>query len=178
MKNSVIFALMKKRKTLYLTKTHGEQWCCDGSQAYNISSLPELTPDQFLALIGVDTAKQGEYICRIKDELSESIYPEQPCSEKEADTLSFDIDLGAGPLIPLVAFGTVFFIPRKSLKPFADDIADLRYYVRKDREQVSVIIRIGMLQVGVIMPVRISKLAVDDISRLSGLIAVEDDGDA
>lgn len=155
--------------------TKGEQWCCDGSQAYNISSLPELTPDQFLALIGVETAKQGEYICRINDELSKNIYPERPYSEKEANALLFDIDLGFGPLIPLEAFGTVFFIPRKSLKPFSDDLTDLRYYIQKDGEHFSVVIKIGMLQVGVIMPVPISKAVVDDISRLSELIAAEDE---
>ena len=177
MKNSAIFAIMKKRKTLFLTEVNGEQWCSDGSQAYNISSLPNLTPDQFLALIGVETAKQGEYICRINDELSKSIYSERPYSEKEANALLFDIEYGSGPLIPLEAFGTVFFIPRKSLKPFLDDLADLRYYVQKAGEHFSVVIKIGMLQVGVIMPVAINKAVVDDISRLSKLIAAEDYGE-
>ena len=177
MKNSAIFAIMKKRKTLFLTEVNGEQWCSDGSQAFNISSLPNLTPDQFLSLIGVETAKQGEYICRINDELSKSIYPDCPYSEKEANALLFDIEYGSGPLIPLEAFGTVFFIPRKSLKPFLDNLADLRYYVQKAGEHFSVVIKIGMLQVGVIMPVAINKAVVDDISRLSKLIAAEDYGE-
>lgn len=42
---------MKKSKHLRLAETQGELWCTDGLFAYNISSLPPLTPEQFIAIV-------------------------------------------------------------------------------------------------------------------------------
>lgn len=175
MKNSIIWSIMKKSKALYLTVVNGEQWCSDGRQAYNISSLPELTPEQFIAMIGVETGKSAEYNCRSNDNIDTAIYPESDnYIEEEAEPCLINICSANGELVPLFAFGEVCFIPAESLKPFSDDAAELRFFVRKQGDVYSIVIKIGMLQVGIVMPVKISTFIIDAVSRLHDALTAED----
>lgn len=178
MKSSAIWSIMKKSKTLYLTMVNGEQWCSDGRQAYNISSLPELTPEQFIAMIGVETGKSADYNCKLNDYIGSAIYPEsENYIEEEAELCLINILSMGDELVPLFAFDKAFFIPAKSLKPFPDDAADLRYFVRKRESEYSIVVTIGMLQVAIVMPVKISSYTIDAVSRLNSFLEADKETD-
>ncbi len=168
MKNSAIWSIMKKSKHLLITESRGEQWCTDGLFAYNISALPPLTPEQFVAMIGVESEKRNDYNCKYDEALSMVIYPERDTyTEEAAEMCMINISFCGKEYLPLLSPFGVFFIDVKALKPFSDDYADLLFFCRKYKDNaVMVILKLGMIQVGVVCPKKIEDNIHEDLYRL------------
>lgn len=172
MKNSAIWSIMKKSKHLRLAETQGEQWCTDGLFAYNISSLPPLTPEQFIAIIGVESEKRNDYNCKYDEALALAIYPKRDTyTEETAEICKISISFCGKEYLPLLSPFGVFFIDVKALKPFSDDFADLLFCCRKYIDNaVMIILKLGMLQVGMVCPKKIEDNIHEDLNRLNNAV--------
>lgn len=173
MKTSKVWALMKKSKQLFLICFGDEQWCSDGVALYNVSAVPKMTPEQFLAIISVEEGEEDKYTVRFKNEFTDLItcnsdyYEEVPAEEFSTDFIS------CGNVYKVLsAFGgeIVAFDP-KYLAPFADN-PDVELYCRRPLHGNDrwIAVKYGWLTLGIICPkMKFPESVLSDIRRIMEL---------
>lgn len=162
MKISDVLSIVKKKKYILLAREGDQQWCSDGYAAYNISSLPAMDKEQFLALLSVEEEKKSEYKVDFNDTMLNAV---KECSRSVNELVPLDrgntlIHHMGNLYEPLIVKNRVVFLNTKYLKPF--DKVDYELYAKAaDKLQnIMIVVKAGFFTMGIIMPTAISTDAI------------------
>ena len=151
MKIQKIIDLCKKSGMLYIIKANGVQWVCNGFATYPLVGLPEFTPETLCETFGVSEDAQSKMILNTKtsEEFREIEFTDLKGDEEPAEILKIGISYGGEQLIPLKCDGGIYFIKRKYLSPFKEDV---ELWKRRTGANEYFVITKGMLTAGIVLP--------------------------
>ena len=178
MKIPALMNLAKKSKAIRLYEEDKKQWISFGGAAYAIHGLPKLDEDSLCIIAGIPEDKRGTYRIDIDPDFL-------PIFDNADYGLMLEIKsvLLVHSGVTMTALvdeaGDVYQIDTKYLKPLSDyDADDALSFTLFDKESdPTILVRAGLLNIAVIMPVRPSSAMLSELAYISQKLGkgMEDD---
>lgn len=171
MKKKEIISICKKNNYLYRGIYDGVQWIGTDQAVYPLFDLPIMTDNQLLNFLDVEENKQEKYVFYDKSDKITKLF--DGSEEKDREIIFKNIVLSLGDQKMQVYVTTdnndFVFIDPALLKPFKDISAGYSLYVRHLLGPMTtiVIVKKGMLPIGLIFPIPISRNYADVICEMS-----------
>ncbi len=185
MKKEEIISICKKNNYLYRGICDEVQWIGTDQAAYPLFDLPIMTDNQLLNFLDVEENKQEKYAFYDRSDKITKLLDDS--EEKDREIIFKNIGLSLGDQRAQVYATTdgndFIFIDPVLLKPFKDISAGYSLYVRYPNPlSPTVIVKKGMLPIGLIFPITISGNYVNIICEMSAFFrpqknATEDEFD-
>ena len=156
MKINAAMNIIKKRTAISLYCENDKQWIASGDTAYNISSLPELTAEQLLTLMGIPEKKKEDYMIISNSTDIANILDRATHMDKPINRGYTNICIMGEEFEPVIIDGRAYFINTAYFKPFDNIDWDLSAWINKQTKEVLIAVKAGFLVLGFIKPTAVN----------------------
>lgn len=170
MKNKEIANICKTTNVIYKGMYDGVQWVGTGFAMYPLFDLPIMENSQLLNFFDIDKGSQQKYkFAELNDKITE-LFDNSKSEEYEITNSGIVLLLGKSKFaVYQTEDQNCVFVNPDLLKPFKNISDGYSLYLRKFQvESVNrIIVKKGLLNIGLIMPLEISNNYVDIIQNLA-----------
>lgn len=153
MKFQKVISLCKDSGELYITETGNVQWVTNGAAAYPLFGLPKFTAESLCETFGLSEEQQGKMILNEKSvaEFHGIDFTDLKGDEAPGEIIRMEFSFGGMQLLAVKSDGDVYFIKKKYLSPFDEEV---ELWKRTSKQGSYFVVAGGMLIKGIIVPER------------------------